>query len=291
MIAVYSFYSKPYLLKKTLGWARPGSMFKSLIISHSLAKKHFGKTHLVTDDFGKYILIDILKMDFDIVTTDLNSLNYSPDFWMIGKIKAYQIQTSPFIHIDGDAFLWEKPSDEILKSNIFTQSIEEFDRNIENPTCYTKPVKFIENANWLPESFFKILNTSDTQYAANTGIYGINDLSINIKFTSDVFTFLDIIDNKEFLINSKDMYQGLNTVIEQYFLMNNCLYYDTNITFAMTDVDFTSWFSKYTHFIAGGKHNTSNLQLIDWYFKDNFKNKENDVLNTIKEFNNQASTY
>ena len=74
MHAVWSLWTKP------LG--RYGSVWPSLVhylfswvLSVELARQHFSKTLLVTDDAGASLLLDGIGLQFDQVSLELNSLN------------------------------------------------------------------------------------------------------------------------------------------------------------------------------------------------------------------------
>lgn len=48
-------------------------------------------------------MIDDLKLPYTKVHVVLDELNdYHKNLWAIGKIRTYQLQEEPFIHIDGD---------------------------------------------------------------------------------------------------------------------------------------------------------------------------------------------
>ena len=100
MKLVHSFYSKPYLQTNSISWAENRSIFESQALSLFQAMKHgFENTELVTDDFGKHLLIDILNLPYRSVKTDIQEIydKYNTKLWVVGKMKAYQIQEEPFL--------------------------------------------------------------------------------------------------------------------------------------------------------------------------------------------------
>ena len=56
-------------------------------------------------------------MPYTDVIVSLDCLNhYNPNLWALAKIKAYQMCKEPFIHVDGDVFIWTR-IDECLKNH------------------------------------------------------------------------------------------------------------------------------------------------------------------------------
>lgn len=97
----------------------------SFILSLGLARRHGYRTVLVTDDKGGDLLVNSLGLQFDEVTSQLNSLDSTdPTFWNSGKVLAYNLQESPFVHIDNDVFLWAPLPSRLLHSPVISQNPE-----------------------------------------------------------------------------------------------------------------------------------------------------------------------
>lgn len=80
---------------------------------------------MITDLKGNETLIKLLKLPYDTVRIELDSLNhYHEDLWALGKIYSYGIQNEPFIHVDSDVFVWKKFDKSILETNLIAQNIE-----------------------------------------------------------------------------------------------------------------------------------------------------------------------
>ena len=107
MRAVWSFWSKPFQAYKGRIWRQPQHHLLAWGLSLRLARQHFAETHLVTDTAGKQLLVDLLGLKFDNVSTELDQLrDADPGWWALGKLIAYSLQDRSFIHIDTDVFLW-----------------------------------------------------------------------------------------------------------------------------------------------------------------------------------------
>ena len=107
--AVYTHYSQPYgsdIRKSQTHWLFPYLEFLILAYSSAKAKKFFGKTVLVTDSYGKKLIIDDLQIHFDEVIVELDGCETKPRFWASGKIYGYTKaikEFEPFVHFDNDA--------------------------------------------------------------------------------------------------------------------------------------------------------------------------------------------
>ena len=115
MVFVQSFWSKPFLntdsnefnYRVSGGFTDKKYFYYSWALSF-LSLKNFGrKCLLVTDDLGKYLLIEALGMEYDEVRLELNELkNLSSSYWAIPKLHVYQTMDEPFLHFDGDLILY-----------------------------------------------------------------------------------------------------------------------------------------------------------------------------------------
>jgi hypothetical protein len=50
--------------------------------------------------------------------------NYDDNLWALAKIKSYSLMNEPFLHIDGDVFIFEPFNKNLMKTSIITQNIE-----------------------------------------------------------------------------------------------------------------------------------------------------------------------
>jgi hypothetical protein len=126
MRAVWSFWSKPYLERQGRTWRSPLHHLLAWGLSLRLAQRHHPETMLVTDAYGKQLLIDQLGLTFTRVSTELDCLRDAhTDWWALGKLFAYRIQHEPFLHLDTDVFLWKPLPAALLAAPVFAQCPEE----------------------------------------------------------------------------------------------------------------------------------------------------------------------
>lgn len=222
---VHSFWSKPTLnalenssLIGTMdrnmgGWVDKKYNYISWTLSCLCAKKHYTEVELITDTYGKKILIDILKLPYTNIIVELDTLNSQHlELWATAKFKAYKLQTEPFIHIDSDVFLFGRFDESIENAPLIIQNEEVgFDSYANIWEQVTKYYKII------PEYMLNDYATDKVIKACNAGVFGGSDLAFLHDFVDEVFQFLE--DNKEYYDNVNVGYSVL--IFEQYLF--SCL--------------------------------------------------------------------
>jgi hypothetical protein len=189
------------------GWIDARYHLMSWCLSCLLLKKHFNHVELVTDNHGKSILIDLLKLPYDSVKVDLeNQKEDIKRMWVMGKLFTYSIQNEPFVHVDGDAFMFKKPSEDFLNSPLFSQNLE------INFTLYKDCLDACVASGIELPSFLE--KTSENLIAANAGVIG----GQNIKFFKDNYRVIKsfLSANQQAIQQAKGI-QDLPIIIEQLF--------------------------------------------------------------------------
>ena len=123
MKIIQSFWSgKNNDIRDNRGWLSYEYHWLGWILSCNQIRKFYDEVELYTDSFGYEVLIEKLQLPYTKVHVVLDEMNeYPKDLWAIAKIKAYQLQDKPFLHVDGDVFIWEKFDEELLKQDIIVQ--------------------------------------------------------------------------------------------------------------------------------------------------------------------------
>ena len=105
---VQSYWSKAYQNTPNSGWAFRESHYMSWALSCLQLKQFYDEIELVTDSEGADLLINKLHLPYTSCLTILDKLkNENPAIWALGKIAAYEVQQEPFIHVDGDIYIWK----------------------------------------------------------------------------------------------------------------------------------------------------------------------------------------
>lgn len=168
------------------GWFSEKYHMLGWILSVNQLVKYYDEVELVTDRFGYELLIEKLQLPYTNVHVVLDELNnYPPDLWALAKIKAYQMQTAPFLHIDGDVFVWERFDDELLNANLVAQNIETTSDYYRTMWADIRP-----HLTHLPKSM-ELFDQSIHNKAYNMGIFGGNNLAFLQKYCKASFDFVD----------------------------------------------------------------------------------------------------
>lgn len=126
MNAIQTFWATPGTPAEQThgGWLDPRFHFMSWALSASLLNEHFDRTVLHTDLAGRNVLIDLLELPYDEVYLTQEGLGalYPKDWWVMRKISSYAHAEGPFVHVDGDAFLWNGLPDPVRNRPVIAQN-------------------------------------------------------------------------------------------------------------------------------------------------------------------------
>lgn len=199
MIAIYTYY--PATGKEACGFINTNDLAMFLSLSLEYSKKQFKTVKLMTNKYGKSILIDKYKIAFTEVSTELEKLKFPQELWAYPKVASYSLQPKPFVHVDNDVVLWEPLPAEIKSAPISFQHKELF----KTETGYIPLIKELEKTT---VAYF--LKSQKIDYAYNCGVVAVNDLAITKKWK-------EMVD--EFISNGPDIWHSrFNYIFEQYFI-------------------------------------------------------------------------
>lgn len=187
MEIIQSFWSKgSNFIDDSSGWLSPKFHWLSWILSANQLVKYHKNVVLYTDQKGKEILVDKLHLPYTKVHVVLDELDkYHKNLWAIGKIKTYQLQDKPFIHVDGDVFVWDKLDRSFQNSQLVTQ-------NLERTTEYYRTMwdNIGQKLHFIPSEISRF-NSNINNLACNMGIVGGSNLSFFKEYTECSFDFVD----------------------------------------------------------------------------------------------------
>lgn len=168
------------------GWYSYKYNWQSWILSCNQLVKHHKEVELYTDRFGFEILITKLQLPYTKVHVVLDELNhYNKNLWAVAKIKTFQLQTEPFIHVDGDVFVWESLINKFENSNLITQNLE------VATDYYRKRWNIIfPQLSFLPNEM-NGYSKNKNNLACNMGIIGGKNLNFFKTYTQKSFEFVD----------------------------------------------------------------------------------------------------
>lgn len=203
---IQSYWSKPGISRS--GWSHPDFHFLSWILSCLKLKAYYPEVELITDERGKKLWIDILKLPYDRVSLRLNDLqDCNERIWTLGKLWSYSIQRQPFLHVDGDVLIWKKLPfcDEPLMA-------QHRESGFEHNLCFFNLLRE-KGYRFPPEIAWDDANVNE----ANAGVLGGNDLPFFARYTGIAFKFLR--DNQERInaLSAPNEITAVNTLMEQGF--------------------------------------------------------------------------
>lgn len=200
--------NKSDLLTSNSGWLSPEYNLMAWTLSCLQLRKYYPEVVLYSDSASAKMLVDTLKLPYTDVICTLDSLNvYHPQLWALPKIVAYSQQEKPFLHVDGDVFIWKKFEDTLLEGNLIAQNME------AATDYYQKIMNSLESSlNYFPEEIQNERKSKKPILAYNAGIFGGSDISFFKEYTAKAFDFVD----KNVLHLSKINVSDFNIFFEQY---------------------------------------------------------------------------
>lgn len=228
--ALYTFWSKP--IRENLARCNSEKNFIMMFIYSMLwSAKWFNKIELNTDDYGYKIFKPFIN-DKIIVQNTLEIFDRLDPylFWAYPKLYTLTLQNEPFIHIDGDIFIFRKLKEDLFSSDFGFQNLEEtyFQRT------YEKIVKFCDkNIDNKPKKWNANLNSS-----INCGLMYFKNPQEAKEFHNEVKKHF--IDLEEEILNKikkelkeiiKTTYISYPLIFEQYYL--NCFLQDRKVSYLL----------------------------------------------------------
>ena len=196
------------LLKFNAGWYSPEYHLMGWALSCLQLKRYYKDVVLYADNVSAKMLIDVLQLPYTELICDLDKLNnIHPQLWAVPKIDSYSRQISPFLHVDGDVFIWKAFDYELLSNGLIAQ-------NIEVSTNYyeTNMQKLEKILTYFPQEIVEDREKYKPIYAYNAGIFGGNDIPFFKDYTAKSFEF---IKRSEKHFSNIDVY-AFNVFFEQY---------------------------------------------------------------------------
>lgn len=263
---VHSFWTLPSRLKGYNkfegGWVEKKYNYMSWALSSLQFARFYKEVELVTDRYGADLLIDRLKLPYTSVRVELDRLNnYHPNLWALGKTVAYGIQDKPFIHADGDIFIYDHLPEKIEKAPLVAQHME-----VDFPYYYPIANSLMEHFRYVPDYMRKDRAENQVIRAYSAGLMGGQDTGFMKTYSREVFRFI----NRNLSLLEKVHVNSLNVIFDQYLFY--CLTKDNNREVTCYTGNVTRRFEGFTDF-AGIPTRSTYLHPVD-VFKKNRTNCE-----------------
>lgn len=169
------------------GWFSPEYHLMSWTLSSLQLSKIYGNVELYANTPAARVLIDVLGLPYTNIFTKHDQLNIiNESLWALPKIFTYKLQNEPFLHIDGDVFIFDKFRRSLLKGRLIAQ-------NIEHATeYYTSTQKeLVEHFTYFPKPVKNDFNSRIPISAVNAGIIGGNDVDFLREYSDLAFEYVN----------------------------------------------------------------------------------------------------
>lgn len=175
---------------QSFGWLRKEYHYMSWALSCLQYRSVYGNVNLVTDSDGKLLLCDLLKLPYTSVSTELDDFKgHHEDLWNLTKCFVYSLQQEPFLHVDGDAFLWRRIPEETLACPLIVLNEERLPASFE---FYQNAWREVEtHFTYIPQHFEWTKANSTNIVSYNAGIIGANDLYFFKDYVQAVESFIE----------------------------------------------------------------------------------------------------
>jgi hypothetical protein len=267
-------------LHTTCGWLTPEHHIMSWALSCLTIKSFYNNNTLYCDSITAKVLIDVLELPYSEVLCTMDSLHkeFHPDLWALPKIKTYAAQEQPFLHVDGDIFIWKKFDDKLMEGGLIAQNLDKigsFEKIMQNVTA---------NSLYIPKEIALDRQQNPDLLTYNAGILGGTNISFFKEYSAEAFLFIE--KNKSAF--SKFNVSGFNIIFEQYLFY--CMVKSTNLKVQVLfdqlisdqgykgfgDFDLIPYRKQYIHLLGEYKRNPDSchqmaqrlqLEFPEYYYK------------------------
>ena len=187
------------LYDSAYGWFAPEYHLMSWMLSSLLLKSQSYNTILYADKHAASVLADDLELPYSDVVI-LPPYKTHQQLWAYPKIVTYSLQEEPFLHVDGDVFIFKSFDPALLSQGLIAQ-------NPETATEYygSMQKQLLQKAFWLPPAVRAAFEKKEPIAAVNAGILGGTDVAffkeyaaLAKQYVSENFTRLPEIDVNKF---------------------------------------------------------------------------------------------
>ena len=174
--------------RDSFGWVAPEYHLMSWALSCLQLHKLYGNISLFANSPAACLLIDTLQLPYTDVQLVHNELTLiHPNLWALPKLYTYSLQEQPFLHIDGDVFLFSPFNSSLLEGELIAQNVE-----VETKDYYTPTKKeLMRSFTYLPPCVKRDFERETPILAVNAGILGGNHIRFFHDYAVLAFDYVD----------------------------------------------------------------------------------------------------
>lgn len=193
-------------ISNTLGFVSPEFNWMSWCLSCLQLLKYYKEVHLYTNEQGRSVLIDQLHLPYTEVFLIEPEIQVPAGLWAYYKIHTYSLQRRPFIHVDGDVYIWDKIKSLAGNSALIVQNIEHADH------YYRKIYLHLRQQGLTLPDVIKQEIGQENYHAINAGIIGGCDFAFFGQYAAVALEWINSNVGKIQLIDSS----SFNMAFEQH---------------------------------------------------------------------------
>lgn len=187
--------------------------FYSYLLSALLIQKLGYRIELFCDKYSYEMYAKIPYNDIHIIDFDADGI--SSKFWIYGKIKAHTLMNEPYVHIDGDVFLFR----DIINKNLINGRYSVAVQSLENEITIGDSFKKLYLDSITPLLNFENIKWDKYGYQAyNCGVIGFSDMVLKNEYANTVKSMLFELSNSSNFDDYRKKYDGMFLLAEQTFL-------------------------------------------------------------------------
>lgn len=198
------------LSDQNFGWLTPQHHLMGWTLSCLKIREFYDDLYLYTDSQGEEILSSKLKLPYTKINNVYSDLRSTP-FWAVSKVLTYSKQVKPFVHIDGDVFIWERFSNEIETAEIVAQN-----REIGTKYYGDMMKTLLCELNYLPDNVRNEINRKSIS-SYNAGILGGHDILFLKSYTQKA---LELVERNLFHLSNSASFNILFEQVLFYILVS-----------------------------------------------------------------------
>ncbi len=195
--------------KHSFGWVRPEYHLIGWALSCLQLHKIYRNVELYSNSCAGELLVDILGLPYSKAYTQHDDFHIANEnLWALHKIFTYSLQDEPFLHLDGDVFLFKELPASLLGGELIAQNKE-----VATPEVYSNTQKeLIAHFTYFPNCVKKEFKNAHPIKAVNAGILGGSNTTFMKEYAKNSFEYVSRNAEHLSLINI----YGFNVFFEQH---------------------------------------------------------------------------
>jgi hypothetical protein len=303
MKIIQSFWSLPaksnayedFFGRNSGGWLSEKYHAMSWAFSCLKFRQFYKTVEIITDIYGNEWLINKLGLPYTNVVVSLDSLDKRyTDLWSIAKIEAVRNQPEPFLHADGDVYIWKPFSDDFINNDVVAQNIEFDLAQNRFGRMYFDTIDLLAKEEAILPDFVKAeidtANAGGRLNAYNMGICGGKDYKLYHRYAACVMDFIEA--------NAHIKFAGKNmNFIEQFLfycflkkenktpslLLDDSHVAEENSYAKLSQFNLVPIIHPYIHLLGSGKKTLWPCQQMELRLKYEFPKVHQHIANLYKE--------